>query len=513
MRDVYGCLLRFGNEPRTSYEVAVERVLRWVGETYDDPAALAEKRDEGTWTPAKGESVRWETTKHPGKPDRLWVLTWKRMHEGDPGLRWHYEVRIGLTATECWTWVRVAIESTAFRMAPLIFSVARPSIVPLLIGALKPAADGRILREAPEVMDDTKIRPLADLLLDHNRTLPVVVITPRNDSPKTLVEPKRVSTYLAGLAHVIQLADARTSRALSQILGQPLSIYDGGVRIYWPGMTAGDDPKNHPRYLREAIVKLEYQWGSFAQFLLRTLAPIATMRTPITKLEAEIKVAFAQARKKERKETRTRIRTAGIGDEWMKELETAWRETERLENENEDLAARLKELTDELESAQTSLAQLAQEQEPEVADTAPRSVAEAVQEGAERCSNLVFLEEAFESAWDSPYQQPDKVLSSLIALDEIGGRYARNELAGGFSVAFEQAGLPFKSDVSQTALGKYPQEYRRSYNGKTIMLGPHIAFGARTPRTCLRIYFYIDEEARKFVVGHVGNHLRDTTTG
>jgi hypothetical protein len=79
--------------------------------------------------------------------------------------------------------------------------------------------------------------------------------------------------------------------------------------------------------------------------------------------------------------------------------------------------------------------------------------------------------------------------------------------------AFEEAGLPFKADVSQTALGKYPQEYRRSYDGKTVMLGPHIAFGAGTPRTCVRIYFYIDEAARRFVVGHVGNHLRDTTTG
>jgi cell division septum initiation protein DivIVA len=110
----------------------------------------------------------------------------------------------------------------------------------------------------------------------------------------------------------------------------------------------------------------------------------------------------------------------------MQELETGWRETERLENENEELAARLKELTEELESAQTSLAQLVQEQEPEVAETGPRSVAEAVQEAAERCSSLVFLEEAFESAWDSPYQQPDKVLGALIKLDEIGSRYKGN---------------------------------------------------------------------------------------
>jgi hypothetical protein len=44
------------------------------------------------------------------------------------------------------------------------------------------------------------------------------------------------------------------------------------------------------------------------------------------------------------------------------------------------------------------------------------------------------------------------------------------------------------------------------------MLGPHLLLGKGSPDTCLRIYFYIDEELRAFVVGHVGRHLGDTTT-
>jgi hypothetical protein len=43
-----------------------------------------------------------------------------------------------------------------------------------------------------------------------------------------------------------------------------------------------------------------------------------------------------------------------------------------------------------------------------------------------------------------------------------------------------------------------------------ILLGPHLILGKGSPDTCLRIYLYIDEEMRAFVVGDVGRHLGDT---
>lgn len=67
--------------------------------------------------------------------------------------------------------------------------------------------------------------------------------------------------------------------------------------------------------------------------------------------------------------------------------------------------------------------------------------------------------------------------------------------------------------VSPTTLGKYAHEYERNYEGRTITMGPHLALGRGSPVACCRIYFSLDDERHVFVVGHVGNHLSDSTSG
>ena len=62
---------------------------------------------------------------------------------------------------------------------------------------------------------------------------------------------------------------------------------------------------------------------------------------------------------------------------------------------------------------------------------------------------------------------------------------------------------------SASAKQKYAEDYRRSYMGRPIMLGPHFR---RDGRQLVRVYCFLDEEERRVVVGHVGRHLRDRTT-
>ena len=52
-------------------------------------------------------------------------------------------------------------------------------------------------------------------------------------------------------------------------------------------------------------------------------------------------------------------------------------------------------------------------------------------------------------------------------------------------------------------------DYQRTYQGRPVMLGPHFRRGGRQ---LLRVYCYLDETARRVVVGHVGGHLADRTT-
>ena len=50
------------------------------------------------------------------------------------------------------------------------------------------------------------------------------------------------------------------------------------------------------------------------------------------------------------------------------------------------------------------------------------------------------------------------------------------------------------------------------YLGRTIDITPHLKVGTKKPKL-LRIHFCVDQDSKKIVVGHVGDHLKTYTTG
>ncbi len=141
----------------------------------------------------------------------------------------------------------------------------------------------------------------------------------------------------------------------------------------------------------------------------------------------------------------------------------------------------------------------------------PETLADAVEWATAKCQNVVFLDEATGSARRAAYRHPARVYRALLAMDDVAGQWRRGELRTGFRDALPEHGFDFAANVSPTALGKYARDYQRTYEGRTISLGPHLVLGRGT--ACCRIYFHLDEQEHRFVVGHVGNHLSDTTTG
>ena len=100
-----------------------------------------------------------------------------------------------------------------------------------------------------------------------------------------------------------------------------------------------------------------------------------------------------------------------------------------------------------------------------------------------------------------------------MAMEEVAAAWREGALSSSFYEAFAERGFAFATQVSPTALGKYRQDYERTYEGNKVLLGPHIRLGAGSAEACCRIYFHLDEVKRHFVVGHVGNHLSDSTSG
>jgi hypothetical protein len=137
------------------------------------------------------------------------------------------------------------------------------------------------------------------------------------------------------------------------------------------------------------------------------------------------------------------------------------------------------------------------------------SLGDVVRQAKAKHSHLVILPEAERSAAEWRFDRADLVELDFARLDTVAASWATGALKSDFSAACRELGLDWVRDVSASAKQKYADDYRRSYKGRPIMLGPHFR---RDGRQLVRVYCYLDEEDRRVVVGHVGRHLRDRTT-
>jgi HNH endonuclease len=190
-----------------------------------------------------------------------------------------------------------------------------------------------------------------------------------------------------------------------------------------------------------------------------------------------------------------------------------------------ELEARGEHLAEENERLRRALGQVraAMGDEEQVADVGgadpgePASVLEAVQLADDRVQHLVLLPEAFESAEDSPFRRSQLVLDALLKLDELARLYAEpGGIGESIGSVARRLGLDWIPDTTDWG-GTRGRHYEVSWKGRKFRLGPHIRLGTGAGAgSTARIYgFFYDgdgEQARTFVVGHVGRHLPDSTT-
>lgn len=156
-------------------------------------------------------------------------------------------------------------------------------------------------------------------------------------------------------------------------------------------------------------------------------------------------------------------------------------------------------------TADVALAKLRDAAAPDRAT--PRDVTEAVLQ-ARSHPDIVILPAAHAGAKTSPFRRPldvRRALEALVAAVEAGALTA----PGGLKRALADAPFRYASRVSATAHQQFRDRYERSYDGRTVLLGPHLKLGAGSPEFCLRIYWYVDPQESKIVIGHIGEHLPD----
>ncbi|MDE0333595.1 MAG: hypothetical protein OXI64_01445 [Defluviicoccus sp.] len=131
-------------------------------------------------------------------------------------------------------------------------------------------------------------------------------------------------------------------------------------------------------------------------------------------------------------------------------------------------------------------------------------VAEALELAARSFPDALAISLNAKSDPDVPFAKPAEVFDALAWLATA---YRRRGAPG---IEESCPGWFHKPDQSQVTVGKYPEWYRTSFEGRTIAATNHIGKGTSfDPRSTIRIGFAWDEETQRVVVGYVGRHQRN----
>jgi hypothetical protein len=123
----------------------------------------------------------------------------------------------------------------------------------------------------------------------------------------------------------------------------------------------------------------------------------------------------------------------------------------------------------------------------------------------------VYLDEA-QASVDAfaNYASPRRLYEALTVLNEGAAAWQSGALGPGFGAYFTERGYEYSQRNPAALARRTRAAYQRRYAGETVTMQPHLKVDqASSPDQCLRVYWYVDEQRKRLVVGHVGRHLPD----
>ena len=518
MRDIYVASFSLGGGGRERpFNGAQQAIIDWIGGHAATDRTLTADTQSLEFAP--GHQVAWETLASDRLQARVWSGLYRHVDELDPNLLWRTSFQLAEQRSETRFTIRVALESAGLVLAPARFEFGPPRIVRTLADTFDGQIGGHPLRSDPTHLLSDHIGSLVELLVDRDRRVPVVVISSLEGTGRPRVNPDHTAERLVGLAHVMVMDSTAASFELTDRLGKLRTVFGGAVRIYWPGFSRDADPYDHPVFFEARIDMYESRGRPFERYLADFINRVAVMRVPNDPLMRDLRIEAEADRRREEEERRGRLEAAKaeVPAEFALVLEQAWDRIAELEQQVDSQADQLAAMAVENDRLRRNFALVqaaaVSDDGDDDPDPPPGTIVEALDRVAlDYADAVVVLEAARESAEASPYPNIPKFHEAIQTLGEVARLYHDRAMPRGFDAAFEERGLKF-GFVSQTALGEYPEEYLCSFEGRRITLSPHIKLGSGTSAgNIARIYWWVDENNRRFVIGHVGRHLKDGTT-
>lgn len=254
-------------DPASVVERLKTCVAKWLQET-EEPAPLVEGRSEFDVSQGRQRKISLRTI----GTDAFEVTATDEVLD-DP-TEWCTVIRI--VADEHGVNTLVELSMSSDDLARRV-SVGRPRVVHDLLSAMdKPRLGGSGLLTEPLALPANAIAILVDMLASPSRALPIIVCAEPSgdDGGAWLRSAEKIATRSEGVAVVITLDQAAVSEFRNDF--GSLAIWDGGIRVYSPGVVTRDtEGWRHRYYLRS---RLEESPQSTVDRIVYSVAQLSTRR-------------------------------------------------------------------------------------------------------------------------------------------------------------------------------------------------------------------------------------------
>lgn len=465
----------------------------------------------------------------------LWSLDYTHPDDANDDRIWRSSIRLAaLDGSPVEVHVVLSSGRAGHHLVPDLPSfIRRPKIVQTLFNKYACGVNGWSLSKLARTVEEDEVEnEIVRRLYSRDRPVPVIVVAPDMDG-NYAIDSAKLADVLAGLAEVCVLSDTEAAFTLTDYLGSALSVFDGGIRIYWPAMQTGDSPFRHRLWTKSRLLELRDERRDLIHEVSRQIMAIsagaAAQDGPLWRKTREV---LAKVHGKKHMDA-VRAAKAAADAANLVSAQTVTDLAERLEDllersrEKDEIIASLEVQLREKDAAfvqyEQQRAEEAEQASTRTLASSPLSiqrdlerietVADALTAAEEDFSILRVWDSARKSAIESPAQPAHarRTYETLRALSLVGSAYMEAVAKGDryqLDQALAAAGAPkYAPKDSKTTTSKYGHERTFTDNGRRYMFKRHFRFGQGSRENCVQIYFEFDEQAKRIDVGYVGLHL------
>lgn len=378
----------------------------------------------------------------------------------------------------------------------------------------------------------SQVPALVEAIRDPDRVMPLMVVT-RNRAGQTLLDLQQVGPALLGVVRVAVLEDRFATWEFRERLGEQWNCYDGAVRIFSSPFTDTDPPDRH-RLVHPAWFAVRLREGA-PDRQARLVAELRATAAFLIREDPEVEAAIDWYERESIRQQLSAIADVVPGapspgpapDQWeplrdaLNTLRDAQDEASRLRAEREDLKDELAKARLQVNKLRMQLESLTAgnalaDDEPAAAENPfepkPGPLHDVVVEARKRFDgpHMVILDCALDSARKVQVKDMADAWQKLAHLDDIARLWHDKALRTSLKAEFEKRGITYTDKVSNVTVGRNKSAYTVSFppgSSNRVVLGPHIRLNLED-----RVYWHQHENPRMFIIGHIGDHLPDSTT-